>query len=208
MLPAGLVLGAVGLHVVVDAASRLLRSSRTQISVAGRVAIAAVVAIVLIGLVPQIGETRRATRYRLFGHSYAVLASLDRITRTDGVGPVIYSGARTPPRSWFYPNTYRAFALPLEQSFGREVFDLPLSGLGRDVVYNPTQARRVLQHHNVESGYLVVLDGPGRPRFADSEHTHFVGIVRYSCPTLGETRHGPAKGWTIAHLKFTVYKIT
>ncbi|MGO9877324.1 MAG: hypothetical protein ACLPVY_26385 [Acidimicrobiia bacterium] len=208
VLPAGLVLGAIGLHVVADAASRLLRSSRTQISVAGRVAIAGVVAIVLIGLVPQISETRRATRYRLFGHSYAALASLDRITRTDGVGPVIYSGAKTRPDQWFYPNTYRAFALPLEQSFGREVFDIPASGLGRDVVYNPTQARRVFQHHNVASGYLVVLDVPGRARFADGEHTHFIGIVRYTSPTLGETRHGPATPWTFAHLEFDVYKIT
>jgi hypothetical protein len=208
VLPAALVLGAIGLHVVADAASRLWRSSRTHISVAGRVAIAAVVAIVLIGLVPQVSDTRRATRYRLFGHSYAALASLDRITRTNGVGPVIYSGAKTRPDQWFYSNTYRAFALPLEQSFGREVFDIPSSGLGRDVVYNPTQARRVLQHHDVESGYLVVLDVAGQARFADSEHTHFIGIVRYVCPTLGETKPGPATPWTFSQLKFDVYRIT
>jgi hypothetical protein len=208
VLPAALVLGAVGLHVVADAAGRLVRSSRPQIAIAGRAAIVGVVAVVVVGLLPQIGDTRRATRYQLFGHSYAALASLDRITRTHGIGPVIYSGSTTRPAGWFYPNTYRAFALPLEQSFDREVFGFPPLGLGRDGVYSPTEARSILQHHNLKSGYLVVLDTPGRAHFGNDRHVHFVGVVRYTCPTLGETKHGPATRWTFAKLQFDVYTIT
>jgi len=208
VLPAALVLGGVGLHVVAGAVGRLIRSSRTLISIVGRVAIVGVLAIVVIGLAPQIGDTRRATRYRLFGHSYAALASLDRITRTHGVGPVIYSGVTTRPAGWFYPNTYRAFALPLEQSFNREVFGFPPLGLGRDGVYNPTQARLLLRRHQLTSGYLVVLQAPGRHRFGDDDHTHFLGVVSYACPTLGETKRGPATPWTFAHLRFDVYTIT
>ena len=40
VLPAALVLGAIGLHVLADAATRLIRSTRTRTSIAGRIAIA------------------------------------------------------------------------------------------------------------------------------------------------------------------------
>jgi len=207
VLPAALVLGGIGLHVVADTAGRLIGSSRTQLRVAGRAAIAGVLAIVVVGLTPQIGDTRRVTRYRLFGHSYAALSSLDRITRTHGVGPVIYSGVTARPTGWFYPNTYRAFALPLEQSFDRDVFGFPTLGLGRDGVYNPTEARLLFRRHQVTSGYLVALEAPGRHRFRNDEHTHFIGVVDYLCRTLGETKGGSATPWTVAHLDFDVYTI-
>jgi hypothetical protein len=207
VLPAALVLGAVGLHVVADAASRITRPSRTQRTIVGRAAMVGVLAVIVIASTPQIGDTRQVTRYRLFGRSYAALADLDRITRTHGVGPVIYSGVTARPARWFYPNTYRAFALPLEQSFDRDVFGFSPLGLGRDPVYNPREARLLLQRHHVTSGYLVALQAPGRHRFGDDDHTHFVGVVDYVCPTLGETKRGSATPWTFADLTFDVYTI-
>jgi hypothetical protein len=208
VLPAALVLGSIGLHMVVDAGLRFARSSRTQVAVAGRVAIAAVLAIVVIGLVPQIRQTRRATRYRLFGHSYTALQSIDRITRSSGVDAVVYSGSKTRPPQWFYVNTYRAFALPLEQSFDRDVFGIPPNGLGRDVVYGPAQARRVLQRHQLDSGYLVVLRRPGTAPLRNAPHAQFVGTVKYVCPVLGQTVGGAATPWTFATLEFDVYRIS
>ena len=208
VLPAALVLGAIGLHVLADAATRLIRSTRTRTSIAGRIAIAVVIAIVLVALLPEIRQTNRATKYRLFGHSYAALQNLDHITKSHGTGPIIYSGSKKRPYRWFYPNTYRAFALPLEQSFDRDVFGIPPQGLGRDAIYDPTEARIVMQRHHHDLAYLVVLQMPGRPRFHDGEHTQFIGTVHYACPTLGQTKNGEPTPWTFAELTFDVYAIT
>ena len=208
VLPAALVLGAIGMHLLTDSAARLVRSSRTQVSIAGRTAIAAVLAVVVIGLAPQIDRTRHATKFRLFGHSYEALANLDRLTRGHGRDAIVYSGSKARPYRWFYPNTYRAFALPLQQSFDREVFGIPPRGLGRDAVYDPMEAHLVLQRHDLTSGYLVVLEMPGRSRFPDDDHTHYVQPLRYACPPLGQTEHGSATPWTFAELKFDIYRLS
>jgi hypothetical protein len=121
---------------------------------------------------------------------------------------VIYSGSKRRPYRWFYANTYRAFALPLEQSFDREVFGIPPHGLGRDAVYDPKEARLAIEHHKSALGYLVVLEMPGRARFHNGEHTRFIGTVHYACPTLGQTKSGSATPWTFAELKFDVYTIS
>ena len=97
VLPAALVLGAIGLHLFADACTRLTRSARTEVAVAGRIAIAALLAVVVLGLAPQIDQTRHATKYRLFGHSYAALQSLDRITGGRAGSAVVYSGSKAKP---------------------------------------------------------------------------------------------------------------
>ena len=144
-------------------------------------------------------QTHRATKYRLFGHSYAALQSLDRITRDPRDGPIVYSGSKSVPYRWFYPNTYRAFALPLEQSFDREVFGIPPRGLGRDAVYDPTEARIVMQRNHHDLAYLVVLQMPDRPRFHDDEHTQFIGTVRYACPIARSDQARRAHSLDVRH---------
>ena len=206
VLPAALALGAIGLQLLAETCARLTRSTRARVSI-GRIAIAGVLAIVVVGLVPQIDQTRHATKYRLFGHSYAALSNLDRITGGSKGGAIIYSGSKTRPYRWFYANTYRAFALPLEQSFGRDVFGIPPRGLGRDAVYDASEAHVVLTRNRLRSGYLVVLQMPGRARLNNDEHTHYLETVKYACPTLGETKGGAATTWTFAELKFDIYSI-
>ena len=202
VLPAALPLAAIGIQVVVDACRRAPAR-------AAKVAIAAVVVIVVVGLVPQVHETQRVTKYRLLGHSYRVLDRLDELTRSDGhAGVVVYSGSRKTPRGWFYPNTYRAFALPLRQSFGREVLGIPTAALGKDDVYTPDAARSVLQANHTSTGYLVKQTVPGKPRLADDDHTKWVGSVQYTSALLGQRIHEPAAPWTFAHLRFDVYALT
>jgi len=207
VLPAALVLGAIGLHLLLGAGARVARSSRAEVTIAGRIAVVAVLTIAAIGLLPQIDQTRHATKYRLFGHSYAALQSLDRLTGGHAGSAVVYSGSKMRPYRWFYPNTYRAFALPLQQSFDRQVFGIPPRGLGRDAVYDAAEAHMVLQRNQLASGYLVVLQMPGRSRLPDDENTRYLETLRYACPTLGQTKSGSATSWMFAELKFDIYAI-
>jgi hypothetical protein len=203
VLPAALPLAAIGVQMLVDACTRVSSGTR-----AARIAIAGVVAIVLIGLVPQVHETRRVTRYRLLGRSYEAVHRLDELTRAKGAGAIVYSGSATPPVHWFYPNTFRAFAVPLRQSFDRQVFGVPARPLAKDYAYDATTAQAVLTRNKLTSGYLVSLRVRGRKRFPDSDHTHYLGTVEYACPILGQHTHSPAAPWEIAHLKFDVYALT
>src|SRR5262249_179602 len=140
VLPAALPLAAIGIQVALDGCRRFV-SER-----AARIAVPVIIVVIVVALVPQIHETQRVTKYRLLGHSYDALHRFDELTRSNGTpGPVVYSGARTKPRQWFYPNTYRAFALPLRQSFDRDVFGIPNEALGKDDVYSPETALAVLR---------------------------------------------------------------
>ncbi len=201
VLPAGLPLAAVGIQVIADACLRAPRRI-------ARVAVAAFVAIIVVGLVPQMRETRRVTEHRLFGDAYQAVQRLDELTSTHGrPGDVVYSGSATQFPSWFYPNTYRAFALPLRQSFDRTVFGIPTSATVPDQVYTPDAARRLLQRKHASSGYLVQLQSPDGERLPDDGDTKWVGSVAYTSPQLFQYPVGPAAPWTFAHLRFDVYAL-
>jgi len=192
----------IGIQLVVDGCRRFV-SER-----AARIAIPAIVVVILLALIPQIHETQRVTKYRLLGRSYDALHRIDELTRSSGTpGAVVYSGARTRPRQWFYPNTYRAFGLPLRQSFDRDVLGVPTEALGKDDVYSPQTALDVLHANHLTHGYLVKLRTTHN-HLPDDAHTKWLGSVAYTSPLLGQSIHGPAAPWTLAHLRFDVYELS
>jgi hypothetical protein len=203
VLPAALPLAAIALQASIDTFARFVTNSRVRIA-----AVAALVVIVVVGVLPQTRETRRETRYRLLGNSYEAVHKLDELTRTHGTGAILYSGSKRMPTSWFYPNTYRAFALPLQQSFDRTVFGYPPRGLGRDVVFDPEKARAIFDRLHLNAGYLVQLRLRGTKRFPDTDHTRYLGTVLYGSPILGQTTQRPAAPWKVAVLRLDVYEIT
>ena len=202
VLPAALVLAVIGFQMLVNECRRFSPSRRVF-----RAAIAGMLVILVVTLVPQIHETRRVTRYRLLGKSYDAVHTLDELTSAHGAGVIVYSGSKARPRGWFYPNTYRAFALPLEQSFGRRVFGIPSKSSATDDVFNPSTALALLARKHLTSGYLVALRRPGRSRFPVDDQTQYVGTLTYLCPILGESTHGPAAPWVVSELQFDVYRI-
>ena len=110
VLPAALVLAAVGFHFFVEAFVNATRSK--AITRATRVAVVAVGVVALVAIVPNLKETHRITRYPLFGDSYQTLHRLDVLTTSNGKGgAVVYSASPVPPAGWFFENTFRAFAL-------------------------------------------------------------------------------------------------
>ena len=98
-MPAGLLLAAIGLHMTIGAIERVTaaRPRRAQI------AVAAVLVVALLALIPQIDETRRVTRYPLFGNSYHALNRLDSLTLVNGPGTIVYSGQSHPPAELVLP---------------------------------------------------------------------------------------------------------
>ena len=72
------------------------------------------------------GEARQRD---LFDDAYPQIVALDRLL-TDPDLPVIYSGLggqELTAHHWFHTNTFRVFATPLEELFGRRILD-PLAG--------------------------------------------------------------------------------
>jgi hypothetical protein len=199
-LTAALPLAAIGIQISVDACTR----APARVA---RVAVATVVVIIVLGLIPQMRETRRVTEHRLFADSYDALAQLDRLTLTNGPGAVVYSGSEDVQPDWFYPNTYQAFALPLRQTFDRTVYGIPLSAIATDRVYTPSRARELLRERDATSGYLVQLRGPDGERLPDDDRTEFLGTVSYTIPWLAMFPIGRPAPWTFAHMDLDVYAL-
>jgi hypothetical protein len=200
VLTAALPLAAIGIQISVDACTR----APARVA---RVAVAAIVVIIVLGLIPQMHETRRITEHRLFADSYDALRRLDRLTLTNGPGAVVYSGSEDRQPDWFYPNTYRAFALPLRQTFDRTVYGIPLSAVVTDRVYTPDRARKLLRGRDASSGYLVQLRGPDGTRLPDDDQTEYVGTVDYTIPWLAQFPIGRPAPWTFAHMDLDVYAL-
>jgi hypothetical protein len=203
VLPVALVFAAVGLHTVIEAYASVVRAR-----IAARVAIVGVCVAAALALLPNLRETHRITRYPLFGDAYQTLDHLDALTRTNGVGAVVYSGPKTNPPDWFFPNTYRAFGLPLAQSFRRVLVGLPVNPFGRDPQFDPAGARTALQKLNIGTGYLIALRPPGGAPYANDSKTHYLGSVNYVSPTLARRAiRGPAN-WVLAPFVFDVYALS
>lgn len=203
VLPAALVLAAIGLHFFVDG---YLSAAKKR--VVTRVSIIAVGVVAAVAFVPTLKETHRITKYPLFGDSYQTLHRLDELTRTEGNGAIVYSSAPTVPAGWFFHNTYRAFALPLGLTFKRTMVGMPTDPFGSDVQFDPAAARTRLQRAGFASGYLVSLRAPGATALADDAHTHFIGTVGYVCPTLGRTATRKPVAFQLIAMQFDVYALS
>jgi hypothetical protein len=57
----------------------------------------------------------------MFSDAYETIAELDEMTSPPDDAPIIYIGSNTFPEGWFWLNTARLVALPLAETFGREV---------------------------------------------------------------------------------------
>ena len=205
VLPAALVLGAVGLHLLVDAWVSAVRSRVVVV----RVAVAVVCVAAVVAFVPSLKETHRITRYPLFGDSYQTLHRIDELTRTKDAGPgaIVYSAGPTPPAGWFFQNTYRAFALPLAQTFGRHMIGMPVDPFASDVRFDPDAARAALRRSGLDHGYLVSLRAPDAQPLADDDRVRLVGTVDYTSPVLRRTANRAPAAFQLVAFRFDVYSL-
>jgi hypothetical protein len=109
--------------------------------------------VVVLGLVQLIPPTRTSVREELFDGSFEQVAALDRLTRGDG--PIIYSGMRPPPSGWFFPNTFRAYALPLRLTFERQVLNIGRPPFEPDPVLDIGKATELAQANGLDEAWFV-----------------------------------------------------
>jgi hypothetical protein len=203
VLPAALVLAAVGLHIGIETYASAVRAR-----VVTRVAIVGLCLVAAIDFVPELRETHRINRFPLFGAAYQTIDHFDTLTRTAGVGGIVYSAPGTIPTGWFFPNTYRAFALPLAESFRRVVVGLPDDPFGRDPQFDPAGARAELQKFKINKGYLISLRAPGGAPYANDTRTHYLGSVNYVSPTLARHAIRGPTDWVLVPFVFDVYALS
>jgi hypothetical protein len=207
VLPAALVLAAIGLHLLVDGFEQA-RTLATRARTATRVAIVVLCVVAAVAFVPNLKETHRITRYPLFGDSYQALHRLDSLTRTEGTGAIVYSAPATPPAGWFFQNTYRAFALPLGLTFGRSVVGMPGDPFAQDLQFDPASARARLRAAGFARGYLVALRAPGATPITSSPGTKYLGTVDYVSPLLKRTVKRKPAVWQLVPFHFDVYALS
>jgi hypothetical protein len=205
VLPAALLLSTIGVQSVIDLVSHFVSSTRVV-----RIAVVGMVVIVAVAMVPQIHETQRITQYRLLGNAYSTVKQLDTLTRSEGDGAIVYSGPPSRPKNWTFPNTYRAFAVPLQQSFGRTVFGVDTDPEGRDTFLRPIGAKLTLSKHGLDKGYFIALRRARlAPKYPEGPHIHYLGSVSYACPLLPQDADPPpAAPWRITIFRFDVYALS
>ena len=170
--------------MIVDACTRFAPSR----ACAGRDR-ARVVVIVVVGVVPQIHETQRVTKYRLLGQSYDALHRLDELTRTDGDGAVVYSGSsdRADATGSTRTRTARSRSRCSSRSTARCSASRPRRS-ARTTCTRPTTARAVLQAQRARRRATSCSSGCAARTQPPRRRAHEVARERrLRVPVLGQT---------------------
>jgi hypothetical protein len=206
VLPLGLVLVAIALHTLIGVC---VDSERRAPALRAATA-AGLVALIALAVIPPAVQTRNSgiTSRALYGNVYGKLSRLDYLTRTDGDGPIVYSGALPPPPGWFFPNTKSAFARPLQDSFDRVIVGSKRYGANVvDRVFDPRSARAALLRAGYRTGYLISLRSASVPRYPDDARTRYVGSVDYDVPILKRSLVRWSERFSTVPLHFDVYAL-
>jgi hypothetical protein len=83
--------------------------------------IAVAAGVMLIVGVEALGPNLAVASGTMFDGSYEAIAELDDMTSDPEDAPIVYIGSNEYPEGWFWLNTSRLVALPLQETFGRDV---------------------------------------------------------------------------------------
>jgi hypothetical protein len=117
VFPAVVILALWSIESLAGVARRLARADNWRRHAPAAVAI---VVIVLIGF-EALGPNVKVASGTMFKGSYEKIAELDRLTSEPPDAPIVYIGSNEIPPGWFWLNTARLIALPLADTFGRDV---------------------------------------------------------------------------------------
>jgi hypothetical protein len=206
VLPLALLLAAIALHALIGwcVAATAARPALRVAAAVGLVVLSA------LAIFPAALQTRDSgiTRQALYGDAYDALSRLNRLSRADGPGPVVYSGSRPAPPEWFFPNTKAAFAQPLHESFNRILVGTGSFGTEfLDKERDPWSARAMLEAAGHRKGYLVSLRTDDTPRYPDDAKTRYVGSVDYEVPVLRRSLDRWSERFSTIDLHFDVYAL-
>jgi hypothetical protein len=111
--------------------------------------------VAAVGTVTMWNAGSLSREQRFMGHAYRDLAEVSRLT---GDRPIVFSGvdfrSMTGPVS--HPNSFRLFATPLTETFGRRVLNIAhLTSYRGDPRPTVEEARALLRQHGYSSGAFV-----------------------------------------------------
>jgi hypothetical protein len=147
------------------------------------------------------------TRQALYGDVYGKLNQLNRLTRANGDGPILYSGMRPPPPGWFFTNTKSAFARPLRASFGRDLVGTAFRRNTVDRIYTLRSARIALAGSGHRTGYLVRLRPGFTERYPSEPKARYVGTVDWKVPVLRRSLDPWSERFSTLDLRLDVYAL-
>jgi hypothetical protein len=143
LFPMVMVLASLGMGLLVAAARRW-----RPIGI-GLLVVAAV------GTVTMWNAGSLSREHRFMGHAYRDLAEISRLT---GDRPIVFSGVafRSMAEPVSHPNSFRLFAMPLTETFGRTVLNIgDLTSYRGDPRPTVEEARALLRQHGHSSGAFV-----------------------------------------------------
>ncbi|MCU1375699.1 MAG: hypothetical protein JWO68_2985 [Actinomycetia bacterium] len=202
--PAAMILGALGIGLI-EIGWRRLGAPRVLTG-----AVAAVVAVAGVASLWSAGTVSR--QHRFMGDAYGTLAQVDQLT---GGLPIVYSGVlgEDVPKELNHPNTFRLFAQPLAETFGRKVYGIDhLSATGPDP--RPTMAKLVegMRTEGLTKVAFVEVLSPSRLPLVTAEpepalSIRTLGTVRIDIPMLNRPKWRQPKHWRFARFRLAVREV-
>lgn len=199
LLPMALVLAGVGVALLLERWGRLTRGR----AVAG--ALLAIAAAAGTWSMWSAGELAR--EHRFMGDAYGSVAAIDELT---GGLPIVYHGLSRPDaltQPVLHPNTFRLFAQPLFETFGREVLNIEgIAVYGDDPQPTPDQAVSILRRAGEDRGAFVQVRLAGEPLSSPVLRTR--GEVEVVIPMLDSPRWEQPTAWRFARYLVTVSEVS
>ena len=196
-LPMMLLLAAFGVGLV-EAQVRRLPKGRTA---AG----AAVVVLGAVGAWTMWSAGSLGREHRFMGDAYGQLAEVDELLTDD---PIVFRGrtrGEALSQPVLHPNTFRLFAQPLGETFGRRF--LNLRGVGAyadDPLPSVAEARELLADAGHDEGIWLQVLAPGEEM---QPGVRPIGVVEVVIPMLDSPRWRRPDGWRFARWRVGVGEI-
>ena len=167
----------------------------------GPTATAALAVVALVGAGQAWAAGGEARQRELFDNAYPQIVALDDLL-TDPDLPVVYSGLgnqELTAHHWFHTNTFRVFATPLEEMFGRTILDPLAGGLDGDPVLTERDVAALLEPG--ERAYLLSARwaGGGSRLVAGTDvlRSEPVGSYTFTVPVLDRQPDPDDERWRV-----------
>lgn len=193
-LPMMLLLAALGVGLL-ELAIRRLPRGRTPAGVA-----LLALGVIGAGTMWQAGALGR--EHRFMGDAYGQLAEIDELL---GDEPIVFRGrtrSEALSQPVLHPNTFRLFAQPLGETFGRRFLNLrDVGAYADDPLPSVAEARRMLAAAGYDRGYWLQVLAPGEQLQPGVEP---IGVVDVVIPMLDSPRWREPDGWRFARWRVGV----
>lgn len=150
IFPVAVILLLWPLEILMTRSMGFVRSDRLRRLAPAAVA---VLAMSVIGI-EAVGPNLAVASGSMFRDSYETIAELDQLTSDPPDAPIIYIGSNDLPDGWFWPNTSRIVALPLADTFGRQVVGIQ-KPREQDLEPSEAELNRILDALGVDTVYLI-----------------------------------------------------